>query len=216
MADADDAIRNARGRVKNFAATLLVRKEELENKLRRYEAEGARLAEEISAVEGTDDDTEGQLRGLFAENMGLVDAAKAELAQVTAELEGAKLEIGNLEKLARDAERQSYRAAFNTSSPGDPLSASPEDIALRNVREHAANLEGRVKLERELREASGEAAAAPARPAAPAESAEDRAKRVLAEMKAARKKGSDGGGSSSSGSDGGGNDPERGPSGRTL
>jgi hypothetical protein len=122
MTDAKDAIDEARIRIKKAAASMLVRKEKLEEELVRAKAADSPLVPELEEQ---------------------VDVAEADY-------QGALTELRELADLAKDFEQEQLRGVVRNASSSDPFSPSAVDRALENVRNHIGELEARVSLDREL------------------------------------------------------------------
>jgi hypothetical protein len=157
MSDARDALAEAMALTKKLAAGRLVRRDELEEELTRLESAGG-SAERIAAV-------------------------KTELATVKGELASAIAEIKELERLA-GLERVRPGQVVTGEIESDPLIRSAEEIALDNVREHAKELDARVKLAKELGEISDETP----EPPPSREDAEAKARAEFEERRAKSKK----------------------------
>lgn len=128
MTDAKDAIDEARIRIKKAAASMLVRKEKLEEELARAKAADSPLVPEL----------EEQL-----------DVAEADY-------QGALKEFRDLAELAKDYEGDALRAQVRSASSPDPFMPSAVDRALENVRNHIGELEARVSLNADLERAGKE------------------------------------------------------------
>jgi erythromycin esterase-like protein len=155
--DAKDAVAKAVARLKALAASRLVEKQELE----------ARIAE-------------------LAEGDPQIPALAAELAAADQEYRGAMAEIVELRKLADQAEHAAARGVVSGDADTDPFIKAPEDVALDNVRGHLRDLEGRIKVNEELRRMEEPAPAE--KPPAPAPSREERDAAARAEFEALRAK----------------------------
>lgn len=149
MSDARDAVREAMTRNKQLAARHLVRRQELE-------AEVGKLRRERDEVAGVaDPDLLAQLDARIADRTTQLQAATYDYQQAIAEL-------GELDRLGTKALGADARAIV-ASIHGDPMIRSAEQIALDNVREHAADLDAHDKLAAELGERPPVAAPAPSR-----------------------------------------------------
>jgi hypothetical protein len=142
MSDPKDAAGEAFVRMRRVAAARLVRKEELE-------AELLKLRRDRLSLEGVTIDEDAGLRKELDDRIAAVGA---ELAGVESEYQDALREMGELGKLARDAEVAGARATVAAAAEPDPLLRSAEELALDNVRAHVAELEAQVKVGKELRE----------------------------------------------------------------
>jgi hypothetical protein len=136
MSDALEAVAKAVARVRQVAASKLVRKQELEEAIARLRAAGA-----------TDEQLEQET---------------TELAAVTSDYEASLKELAELKKLGGQARVGEARATVAAATASDPLIQSPEEIALDNARAHIRDLDAQLKLEDEL--APPAPAAAPAAP----------------------------------------------------
>jgi len=165
MTSPKDSIQEALARNKTLAARLLVHAQDLAAQVAATEASVATAehAPDLLAV----------LQQRLGEQRGQLEDAQREYSTVIQELD-------SLKKLMKDADHAAVVADLGVTAPGDGLSASAVDQALARVREHAAELDARVSLNREL------GASKPV--AAPLESPEDKARRQLDELKAARNK----------------------------
>ena len=116
MSDARDAVAEALALNRRLAATLLVKKQELEAQL------AAGPSTERAAV------------------------VAAELADVEAQYRSALAEINALRKLGDQALVNEARAVAADALPGDPVATSYEDRALAAAREHILELDAQAGL----------------------------------------------------------------------
>lgn len=116
MSDARDAVAEALALNRKLAASLLVRKQELEAKL---------------------------AAGPAAERAELV---AAELAGVETQYRDALAEMAELRKLGEQARANTARAAVAESLASDPVLISHEDRALAAAREHILELDAQASL----------------------------------------------------------------------
>ena len=116
MSDARDAVAEALALNRRLAATLLVRKQELEAQL------AAGPSTERAAV------------------------AAAELADVEAQYRGALAEINELRMLGDQALVNEARAVAADALPGDPVATTHVDRALAAAREHILELDAQAGL----------------------------------------------------------------------
>jgi hypothetical protein len=116
MSDARDAVAEAMALNRRLAATLLVRKQELE----------AELA-----------------AGPPTERAAL---AAAELADVDAQYRDALAEIAELRKLSDQARGGAARGAAAAALPGDPVATTEVERALAAAREHILELDAQASL----------------------------------------------------------------------
>jgi hypothetical protein len=156
MADAIEAVMEALARNRQLAAKLLVRAQDLE-------AELARLAPDDPRRE----------------------AATIELGAAKHDYQAALAELNELERLRGQAQTLEARSIV-ASVDRDPFERSAEQIALDNVREHAANLDAEVRLGEELGGAPAQAAPPPPPPSP--EQADDAARREFEALRAKPKK----------------------------
>jgi hypothetical protein len=133
MSDARDAVAEAVALNRRLAATLLVRKQELEAQL------AAGPSTERAAV------------------------AAAELADVEAQYRSALAEITELRKLGDQALVNEARAVAAHALPGDLVATSYEDRALAAAREHILELDALAGLGAEVPERPTPATAAKSR-----------------------------------------------------
>lgn len=207
MTDPTEPITEARVRLKKLAASMLVRKERLEEELKMLEAEQARVVQELDliaaaspaepdvGIEPTGRALDPELAAIRAELAAKVDAKREELEQAEADLSGALRQFDDLAKVKTQTERDVLRAVVAGATSRDPFSRDPADVALANVREHIGELGARVRLNDEL--AGVSAVDAPAAPVV-REDPEAKARAILAELKA-KKRGASPAASSTSG-----------------
>ena len=157
MSDAKDAASEAFVRWRKLAAGRLQRKEELEAELLKLRRDRLSLEPLVGNAEAD---------ALRAELDTRIAAAGSELATVETEYRDALKEMGELQKVARDAEFAGARATVAAArAEADPVLRSAEELALDNVRAHIGNLEAQVKVGKELAELeSDEEPPAPAGP----------------------------------------------------
>ncbi len=116
MSDAADAVARAVLANRKLAASLLVRKQELEAEL---------------AAPGLG---------------GAADALRAELATVEAQLQAALAELASVQRLGKELPHEGARAVVRSAADVDPLERTLEVAALDRVRDHLAELEAEVRL----------------------------------------------------------------------
>jgi len=133
VTDARDAVAEALALNRRLAATLLVKKQELEA--------------ELAAGPPTD------RAALLA----------AELADVDGEYRNALAEIAELRKLGDQALVNEARAAAGEALPGDPMATTHVERALAAAREHILELDAQASLGAEPAEQSAPATAAKSR-----------------------------------------------------
>jgi hypothetical protein len=164
MSDATDAVAEAITQNRRLAAKHLVRKQDLEAelaKLRGQHVDDPALAAEVDAR---------------------IAAATTELQAATYDYQAALAELAALDRLGYQARKLEVDTIAASLRP-DPLSRAPEDIALANVREHAADLDAQVRLADEL----GERPAPAPKPAPPSrEEADANARREFEALRARR------------------------------
>ena len=110
------------------------------------------------------------------------EALATELAAAKSDYQAALAELKELDRLRGKAQTLEARGIV-ASIEGDPVLRTPEQIALDNVREHAANLDAQVRLGEELGESPPAPAAPPSR-----EDADDAARREFEALRAKPKK----------------------------
>jgi hypothetical protein len=98
--------------------------------------------------------TEKRLRKVKADLDTVLDTDEDHLAQELIKIKG-ELEADLESKLqnfalADEQEKAESRAVVSAAVSADPFSTDPTDVALENVRGHLAELDARVKLDREL------------------------------------------------------------------
>jgi hypothetical protein len=165
MSDATEAVAEAITMNKRLAARHLVHVEELD-------AEIAALKREREAA---DADRAAQIDERLA-------AATTELAAAKLDYKAALAELAELDRLRGKAQAADARSIV-ADIQGDPVVRSAEQIALDNVREHAADLDAHLKLAEEL----GEKPPAPA-PKPSAEEADEAARREFEALRSKPKK----------------------------
>lgn len=178
MTDANDAITEARVRLKKLAASSLARKEALTAELRRLRIQ----REEVASGDLTpdDDDADQERLAVLAELDRMIAERETSLASAEQDLRAALSELDDLGKVKQRAERDLVRAIADSALRPDPIATSTVDRALENVRGHIADLDARARLD---------APASPPRSAKEErEERELRARRELAELKAKKQR----------------------------
>jgi phage shock protein A len=204
VTDAEDAVNEARVRIKRHAASLLVQKEQLDAKVELAEKELAAIhGEAKQAAAGGRDDLASKYGEVITELEERLQSLREQRALAEQGYREAVKELSELERLGREAERAAVMAPVRSSVPAaNPFTQSAVDFAIANVREHIENLEAEASLGDDLAQERKESEERDR------ELGELKAKDQLAALKAARGKKP-----SSDGSEGGGDPP---PSGRTL
>ncbi|MBI5495945.1 MAG: hypothetical protein HY904_13050 [Deltaproteobacteria bacterium] len=161
-----ESVRDARAKLREIAGRTLAHKEEAAAALAAAEKARAAATEGSPEAALLDEDV--------ARKRTAAEEADRDHAAVLAQMDG-------LVSVGKEGERAAQMAAVRVAKPGDPLSDALVDQALARAREGIREAENRVALDRELNPSAAAAA--------PAETPEEKAKRQLAELKAARKKG---------------------------
>lgn len=181
MSDPKDTIAEARSKVKQIAARMLVRKEALEQELKLLEADKAKVQREAELALSQDrEDLAERILGSGIELDGRITAKREELALAEQDYRNALGDLDDLKRVAAESERAGLRAVVDGAVAADPFATSAEDRALENVRSHIADLEARVSLDRDLSARDSE------RSKLDREIAELKARQQLAELKAKR------------------------------
>jgi hypothetical protein len=129
MSDTTDAVREARAKLKQLAARMLVRKESIEK--------------ELAELERARGEIEAELAPELAERL---EAKRAELEEAERDYRATIVELADLGKLEDEAERASLRGEIDRATSSDPVVRSPVEAALDNVRAHASELEARAGM----------------------------------------------------------------------
>ncbi len=191
MADPREILRDARARMKPLVARMMARRDQAQAELEARNTERAQLLTEADTLRaaGRADLAEAMTAAIGELDLRIAQETE-EHARAEADLREALADMDQLEQDEGDAERATLRGVVDaaTRPPGDLLSLDPADIALRNVRDHAGNLEARVALDRELAGSSAPAAGAATPRRDTAAEAEAKARTELAALKEARKK----------------------------
>ena len=177
-------------KLKSATAAIIRRREDLDERLKRTNAELAQTEAELNvAVETNQDDLaviliqkKNQLNTDLAELQGDAETAKRDADSAKASLIGVQGEIRKL-KAERDvmlARMQSAQARVRIQEQLEGLSVDAEVKALDNVREHIKNTIAEANLGQELSESSLDARLASLR----SQAGDVQAKQQLAELKA--------------------------------
>ena len=181
MSDPKDTIAEARAKVKQIAARMMVRKEALEKELAQLEADKAKVQREAELALSQDrEDLAERILESGIELDGRISGKREELALAEQDYKSALADLDDLKRVAAESERAGLRAVVDGAVSADPFAMSAEDRALENVRGHIAELEARVSLDRSLNAESAE------RSKLDREIAELKARQQLAELKAKR------------------------------
>jgi phage shock protein A len=179
-------------RLKSATAAIIRRREEIDERFKKTNAELAQTdADLAAAVETNQDDLavvliqkKNQLSADLADYKAELDSAEKDAASAKTSLMGVQTEIRKL-KGERDsmlAKMQSAQARLKIQEQIDGLSVDAEVKALDNVREHIRNTIAEANLGRELGDASLDARLAALRN----QSGDVMARQQLAELKAKR------------------------------
>lgn len=173
----DDAIK----KVRQLAASTLVRKEQLQEQLAALEAElQQRQTDRDRAISAEAEELALELSQIVRDLDERVDLKRGEVAEADASYREIIGELRSVQDAAKQHERLVQRAPVDSALAADPFALTAEDAALENVRRHIDQLSTEADLNDELRPPKRE----PAK-----EDAEAKAKAQLEELKAKKKAG---------------------------
>jgi hypothetical protein len=139
----DDAIK----RVKQLAASALVRKEKLEEELRVLEEEKAnRARQQDLASRSGDEGVAMDLQSLMVDLEARLSAKRDEIAEADAAFREIMADLDTTKQAKDDYARAKLRAPIDAAASPDPFAMSAEDVALDNVRRSIEGLSAEAEL----------------------------------------------------------------------